>query len=81
MKDKWNPEMATMYSGFKNAFFVEQEGDRAKKFDEIKEEMNVQELDENNAKIILKELKTELVIFMGSFYFYAIAKRWTTDVS
>lgn len=81
MKDKWNPELPEVYSGFKEAFFVEQEGERAKKFDEIKDQMNVQKVDEINAKIILKELKTELVIFMGSFYFYDIAKRWTTDVS
>ncbi|WP_020402136.1 bifunctional folylpolyglutamate synthase/dihydrofolate synthase [Gracilimonas tropica] len=81
LKDKWNPQMKEYFSGYKQAYFVEQQGERAKSYREIQKEMDVLQLDEQNSKIILKELKTALVIFMGSFYFYPIAKRWTTDVS
>ncbi|SMO75943.1 bifunctional folylpolyglutamate synthase/dihydrofolate synthase [Gracilimonas mengyeensis] len=79
MQDKWNPEMADYFSGFKESWFAEQEGDRAMKWKEIKALMPVKRMDEANAGIILKELQTELVIFMGSFYFYPTVKRWITN--
>lgn len=81
LRDKWNDEFLHFYTGFKDCYFVEQEGDRALTFSEIADIMPVKQLDETNKQIILKELKTELVIFMGSFYFYPIAKRWTANVS
>ncbi|MCP9292929.1 bifunctional folylpolyglutamate synthase/dihydrofolate synthase [Gracilimonas sediminicola] len=81
MKDKITPEFKEQLQGFKKAYFVEQEGERAAKFGDIREFIEAELITENDKEIILNELKTELVIFMGSFYFYPIVKRWTTNVS
>lgn len=81
MKDKLNEEMLEYFKGFKKAYFVQQEGDRAAKFTDLKEDLEVELLTEDQKENILNELKTELVIFMGSFYFYPIVKRWTANVS
>ncbi len=79
LKDKWNTDTADYFSGFKKTWFVQQEGERAAKFTEIRKFVDAQKMDESNAEIILKELQTELVIFMGSFYFYPTVKRWTIN--
>jgi len=77
MKDKLSPELMVFFEGFKQAYFIEQESERAAKWEDIKELIDAKLLTEDRKEIILKELKTELVIFMGSFYFYPIVKRWT----
>ena len=81
MKDKLNPEMFKYLKGFKKAYFIEQEGDRAAKLSDLKGNLEVELIGESQKENILNELKTELVIFMGSFYFYPIVKRWTENVS
>ena len=81
MKDKLTEEVLAYFKGFKKAFFVEQEGERAAKYTDIKDSIQAELLDESRKEIILNELKSELVIFMGSFYFYPIVRRWTTNVS
>lgn len=81
MKDKLNKEMFDQLKGFKKAYFIEQEGERAAKFSDVQDELTVELIAESQKEIILNELKTELVIFMGSFYFYPIVKRWTANVS
>jgi dihydrofolate synthase/folylpolyglutamate synthase len=81
MKDKLNEDMLMHFKGFKKAYFVEQDGERAAKFSDIKDSLDVELMEETQKENILNELKTELVIFMGSFYFYPIVKRWTANVS
>lgn len=81
MKEKLNEDMLDCLTGFKKAYFVEQEGERAAKFSDVKHKLDVELMDEPQKENILNELKTELVIFMGSFYFYPIVKRWTANVS
>lgn len=81
MKDKLNPEMFSHLKGFKKAYFIEQEGERAANLSDVTGNLEVELLTESQKEIILNELKTELVIFMGSFYFYPIVKRWTENVS
>lgn len=81
MKDKLSPELFDYFRGFKKAYFIQQEGERAAKFSDVKDDLEVELLEESQKEIILNELKTELVIFMGSFYFYPIVKRWTANVS
>ena len=81
MKDKLSPDLMGHFKGFKQTWFIEQEGERAAKFEDIKTQISAQLITEHRKEIILKELKTELVIFMGSFYFYPIVKRWITNVS
>ena len=81
MKDKVNADFLGNFSKFGRRYFVEQSGERAAKFEDIRKQISVEIMDEINAGNILNELKSELVIFMGSFYFYPIVKRWTENVS
>ncbi|WP_103663681.1 bifunctional folylpolyglutamate synthase/dihydrofolate synthase [Gracilimonas amylolytica] len=81
MKDKVTADFLDNFRYFGKRYFVEQSGDRAAKFDDIKKQISTLRMDESNAGIILNELKSELVIFMGSFYFYPIVRRWTQNVS
>ncbi|MEX0721884.1 MAG: folylpolyglutamate synthase/dihydrofolate synthase family protein [Balneolaceae bacterium] len=80
MKDKLSSDMLNRLKPFKMRYFVEQEGERAAKMKDVASALEVILMDKKNAQIILKELKTELVIFAGSFYFYPIVKRWITKV-
>ena len=81
MKDKVTADFLDNFRDFGRRYFVEQSGERAAKFDDIKKQISTLRMDESNAGIILNELKSELVIFMGSFYFYPIVRRWTQNVS
>lgn len=77
MKDKINPElMALIENEYDKIYFYEQEGERAAKKEDIEKYFKVFEVNQNNSEFILRDLKTELVIFAGSFYFYGIVKRW-----
>ncbi|MEX2362387.1 MAG: folylpolyglutamate synthase/dihydrofolate synthase family protein, partial [Balneolaceae bacterium] len=69
MKDKVTPEFIERLQPFKKRYFVQQEGERAAKLSDIENEIEVELMSEQSAQRILKELKTELVIFAGSFYF------------
>lgn len=79
MKEKVRPEILSKFYEFDHIYFYEQTGERAASFNEVKKGINCIKVNENNIKMILKELKTELVIFAGSFYFYSIVKRWLTN--
>lgn len=81
MKDKVNAFNFTNLSEFKKVYFIDQKGDRAATFEDISSQINVERLTETNKENILKELKTEVVIFMGSLYFYPTIKRWIANVS
>ncbi|MDR9417334.1 bifunctional folylpolyglutamate synthase/dihydrofolate synthase [Gracilimonas sp.] len=81
MGDKLNENTLEYFKGFKEVYFIEQEGERAAKWSDVKDKIDATLLTESDKEKILNELKTELVIFMGSFYFYPIVKRWITNVS
>ena len=76
MSDKLNAEIAMLWSEFDSIFVYEMETERAAKRDQLlayfpkSKVLNDEDL--NN----LAELKSELVIFSGSFYFYSIARTW-----
>lgn len=80
MRDKITDDLLAHFSGFKRIYFVEQEGERALKFRELNSSIKAILIEESSRERILNELKTELVIFVGSFYFYPTVKRWTTNV-
>lgn len=79
MRDKLTHEAAALWSDFPNIYLVEMEGERAAKFEEMKElipsgkKLNLEQKDQ---KLFLKGIKSELVIFSGSFYFYEKVRRW-----
>lgn len=78
MKDKISLETMQPFQYFENLYFYEQQGDRAAKLMDVSTFLNVKSINETSFKIILQEMKQEVVIFAGSFYFYPIVKRWMT---
>ncbi len=76
MKDKVGIELLSRFEVFDELYFYEQEGERAATREDIWSFINTKLISENTYQEILKELKTELVIFTGSFYFYPVIKRW-----
>jgi len=78
MKDKIGEETMNILKHFDRIYFYEQEGERAAKIEDVENYFIVKLIEEKNYKTILDELKHEVVIFAGSFYFYPIVKRWLT---
>lgn len=76
MKDKVSEELISRFKGFDELYFYEQEGERAAKKEDLRSLEGLKSIGEDSYRKILDELKTELVIFTGSFYFYPIIKRW-----
>ncbi len=81
LKDKVSSKLLSPFEEFENLFFYEQEGERAAKVEQIREYLSVESIDESNFKRILNDLKHEVVIFAGSFYFYPIVRRWLTHLN
>ncbi len=79
MKDKVNQEILTRFEAFDKIYFYEQDGERSAKYADVQKFIKAKLVDEKNHKMILNELKTELVIFAGSFYFYSTIKRWLSE--
>lgn len=79
MKDKVNEDILSKFKAFDKIYFYEQEGERSAKITDVQKFIKADWVDENNHKMILNELKTELVIFAGSFYFYSTIKRWLSE--
>lgn len=76
MSDKLNAEIATLWSDFDSILVYEMQNERAaKKSELLKYFPKAKVLDDNNL-INLADLKSQLVIFSGSFYFYGIARTW-----
>tara|TARA_R100001143_G_scaffold63515_2_gene71248 strand:+ start:42248 stop:43525 length:1278 start_codon:yes stop_codon:yes gene_type:complete len=76
MSDKLSEELAKRWSDFDSIFVYEMPYDRAAKIDELLTYFpSAKVLNEKNLNN-LNDLKSELVIFSGSFYFYTIARRW-----
>ena len=78
MKDKISSETMRPFERFESLYFYEQQGDRAAKLMDVSSFVNVKSINEISFKRILHEMKQEVVIFAGSFYFYPIVKRWVT---
>ena len=79
MKDKINPEMMNELSEFKNIYYYTLNTERAASFDDIIEwlpQMTLFPIRKSRQKQWLKEFDSELVIFAGSFYFYATVRDW-----
>ncbi len=79
MSDKMTEEIADLWKRFPNIRVYQMEGDRSASTDLMKRMLpHAKTLTEGNVQKILnqKDLKTELVIFSGSFYFYHIVRRW-----
>ena len=80
MADKVKPEILDEFSDFKSIYFFEQSGERAAKIGDITSELEAQPITEKTFFPILNELRSRLVIFAGSFYFYGTVKRWLSQI-
>lgn len=76
MKDKISKEILDQTLGFSDRFFYKLEGDRAASLAGIPSHLHMKAMNEGDVEYMLSELKTSLVIFTGSFYFYPIVKDW-----
>lgn len=76
MKDKLSATTLGKLSKFDEVYFYEEQSERGAIKQDIERFISVKEIDNFTYQKILNELKTELVIFAGSFYFYSTIKRW-----
>lgn len=84
MKDKVRPEILRQLSAFSTVYYIEMNLPRSATCSQIKSEMPLARCiscDETKVLSILKKLKTELVIFTGSFYFYSEVKKWMASLT
>tara|TARA_B100000575_G_scaffold286218_1_gene282635 strand:- start:2430 stop:3680 length:1251 start_codon:yes stop_codon:yes gene_type:complete len=80
MKDKISKEILNQTQGFSDRYFYKLEGNRAATMVGIPSHFNLKSMNDGNVEYILSELKTSLVIFTGSFYFYSTVKNWMSRI-
>ena len=80
MKDKISKEILNQTLDFYDRYFYKLEGKRAASMVDIPPHFNMKPMNNGNVEYILSELKTSLVIFTGSFYFYSIVKEWMSRI-
>ena len=76
MNDKISKEIIDQTLGFADRYFYKLEGDRAASLAGIPSHLYMKAMNDGDVEYMLSELKTSLVIFTGSFYFYATVKDW-----
>jgi dihydrofolate synthase / folylpolyglutamate synthase len=79
MKDKAIPEMLENFQPYKNVYYIDTGTERCADCNQILSfipQAKCFKFDNPGAKRILDGLKSELVIFAGSFYFYQQVKNW-----
>lgn len=82
MKDKVNIELLNEFLEFKKIFYHELDTRRAARYEDIKKRLpSVSSFPATDKQLnhLLEEFETELVIFAGSFYFYATVRDWLTS--
>jgi len=83
MKDKVNKPVLNAFSEFKKKYYYTLGADRAATLQDIQHGMeHILPFPANpeDIKAKLCALKSELVIFAGSFYFYSIVRKWLTAI-
>ncbi len=81
LKDKLAGPVRELLNETQGGYFYAQEGIRAATMEDVAAIKGLKEINEANKGGILKELESSLVIFTGSFYFYATVKRWMEEIS
>lgn len=83
MKDKINEKLMIEFSEFKKIVYHTLPTGRAATLDDVQQWLPQTEsfpAKQNISKTLLKEFSTELVIFAGSFYFYATVRGWLSKM-
>jgi len=85
MKDKINKRLLNQFSGFKKIYYYELLSDRSAPYQQVVEVLpQTEELPSRDTRIkneIIGHLKSQLVLFAGSFYFYNTVRRWVKKVT
>lgn len=84
MKDKLNKEIADEFLEFKKIFYHSLDTERSATLEEVQQWIpDLHAFPESIESIIplFEELKSELVIFTGSFYFYATVRDWLASTT
>lgn len=79
MSDKIKPEVMNEFSEFKNIYYYSLNTERAAPLKEIRKwwpQVTAFPTQPDQQQLLLKEFDSELVIFAGSFYFYATVRDW-----
>src|SRR5699024_6070342 len=79
MRDKISPQMMDEFSEFKNIYYYTLNTERAAPFGDITKwlpQVTLFPIHKSQQGRLLKELNSKLVIFAGSFYFYATVRDW-----
>lgn len=79
MRDKINKELITEFLEFKKIYYHELNTDRAATLADVKKWLpDVRSFPAvgSQKQLLLEDLKSELVIFAGSFYFYPTVRDW-----
>lgn len=82
MRDKASKELLNEFSEFNKILYHELDTRRAARYEYIQQRLpSVSEFPAAEKQInkLLEEFETELVIFAGSFYFYATVRDWLTS--
>ena len=75
MKDKFNDAFVSFIRNYEKVYFFPLESERALTYEAFSNELPGTELfKQNGEESLLSEMKDELVIFVGSFYFYQTVK-------
>jgi len=81
LRDKVNEPAIEILKQYENIFFYEQNSDRSAVFGDIHDVLpKVKKLSDDQVLKTLEELRSELVIFTGSFYFYPTVKGWMGQI-
>ncbi len=84
MTDKFNAEIIDLFKSIDHIFYYEQESMRALRFIDFRAKIGgAHPIGPEKNKILetLKYLKTELVLFTGSFYFYSTVSEWMESLT
>lgn len=84
MADKFSSEMIGLFLQIKNIFYFEQGASRALSFEDFRSEIgNANQFGPDKKRILetLNYLKSELVLFTGSFYFYSTVSEWMESLT
>jgi len=76
MKDKLSDDLVAVLKKHKSIYYNAIDSERSADESMIKEQLSAEIISDDGIQAQLNELKTSLVIFAGSFYFYPTVRRW-----
>ncbi|NGP87865.1 bifunctional folylpolyglutamate synthase/dihydrofolate synthase [Fodinibius halophilus] len=82
LEDKVRPKIMEEFSEFRNIYYYQLSLERAASFDDIKQWLPqvTPFSDKHRQTLFNNDFNSELVIFAGSFYFYATVREWVQDL-